>query len=112
MEMEPPTTIDQVLGKKFIKKKSYLADKEKETLYIVEECNTDEFSTCKFVLLFYSAGWCPPCEQFLQVLKDFYSEVNIDQKLIEVLYVSSDKNEDEFKKTYAKMPWLSVTYNN
>ena len=29
------------LGNKFIRKKTYLGDKEKETLYIVEECNTE-----------------------------------------------------------------------
>ena len=59
MEM---TKIDQVVGKKFIRKKSYLGEKEKETLYIVEECTHEEFSGCKYVLLFFSAGWCPPCE--------------------------------------------------
>ena len=32
-----PTEIDQVIGKKFLKKKSILGDKERETLYIVEE---------------------------------------------------------------------------
>ena len=64
------------------------------------------------MLLFYSAGWCPPCEQFLQVLKDFYSEVNIDKKMIEVFYVSKDKSEDEFKKNYAKMPWITVPFSN
>lgn len=64
------------------------------------------------MLLFFSAGWCPPCEQFLQVIKDFYSEVNIDQKTIEVIYVSSDKTETDFKETYAKMPWLTVPYSN
>lgn len=81
-------------------------------MYIVEECGLEEFHGCKYVLLFFSAGWCPPCEQFLQVIKDFYSEVNIDQKLIEVLYISSDKTEADFKETYAKMPWMTVSYSN
>jgi thiol-disulfide isomerase/thioredoxin len=99
--------IDQVIGKKFLKKKSILGEKERETLYIVEECNCEEFSSCKYVLLFFSAGWCPPCEQFLQVLKDFYSEVNIDEKTVEVVYISADKKEQDFKDTYAKMPWLT-----
>ena len=89
-----------------------MGEKERETLYIVEDCGLEEFHGCKYVLLFFSAGWCPPCEQFLQVIKDFYSEVNIDQKLIEVLYISSDKAESEFKETYAKMPWLTVPYSN
>jgi len=40
------TEIEQVIGKKFLKKKSILGDKERETLYIVEECNTEEFKGC------------------------------------------------------------------
>ena len=95
-----------------MKKKSILGDKERETLYIVEECNCEEFKGCQYVLLFFSAGWCPPCEQFLQVLKDFYSEVNIGGKIVEVLYISADKKEQDFKETYAKMPWLTYQYNN
>ena len=105
-------SIEHVIGKKFIKKKSTLGEKERETYYVVEECNIDEFSTCKYVLLFFSAGWCPPCEQFVQVLKDFYHEINIDQKLIEVVYVSCDKQDEEFKKTYAKMPWITFPFSN
>ena len=109
---EETTSIEQIIGKKFIRKKAILGEKERESLYIVEECNPEEFAGCKYILLFFSSGWCPPCEQFLQVLKDFYSEVNIDKKVIEVFYVSRDKSEDEFKKSYAKMPWITVPFNN
>ena len=106
------TKIDQVVGKKFIRKKSYLGEKEKESLYIVEGCDHEEFAQCRYVLLFFSAGWCPPCEQFLQVLKDFYSEVNIDQHIIEIIYVTGDKSEQDFKETYAKMPWFTYPFND
>ena len=50
--------------------------------------------------------------QFTQVLKDFYHEVNIDGKVIEVLYISFDKNEADFKEAYAKMPWLTYRFEN
>ena len=86
-------SIEQVVGKTFLKKKSFLGEKEKETLYAVQECNPEEFAGTKYVLLFFSAGWCPPCEQFQQLLKDFYNEVNIDGKIIEIIYVSHDKSE-------------------
>ena len=101
-----------MIGNKFTRKKSHLGDKEKETLHIVEECNLDQIADCQFVLLFFSAGWCAPCEQFLQVLKDFYSEVNLSEKIIEILYVSSDRGEQDFKDTYAKMPWITVPFSN
>ena len=109
---EPPSTIQNVIGKEFIRKKQVLSDKERETRCIFEPCGVEEFEGCKYVLLFFSAGWCPPCEQFLQVLKDFYSEVNIEEKKIEVFYVSSDKSKTEWEESYAKMPWITVKYDN
>jgi len=93
MESTSSQTIDSLIGNRFIRKKSHLGDKEKEMLYIVEECHLDQVAECKFVLLFFSAGWCAPCEQFLQVLKDFYSEVNLTEKVVEILYVSCDNDE-------------------
>lgn len=110
--MESGLSIESTIGNKFIRKKSYLGDKEKETLYITEECNLEQISECKFVLLFFSAGWCAPCEQFLQVLKDFYSEVNLTEKVVEILYVSCDRDEVGFKESYAKMPWITVPFSN
>ena len=110
--MSQVTTLQGLIGSKFIKKKSYLGDKEKETLYIVEDCYIDQFESKTFVLLFFSAGWCAPCEQFLQVLKDFYSEVNLTERQVEILYVSCDSDEQGFKESYAKMPWLTVPFNN
>ena len=109
----PETHIIDVLGKKFLKKKSSLTDRQRETKYSVEECDiTIETAGCKFVLLFFSAGWCHPCNEFLQVLKDFYNEVNIDSKQVEVVYVSSDNDESGFKETYAQMPWLTYSFSN
>ena len=45
-------------------------------------------------------------------MKDFYNEINIDSKQIEIFYVSSDKSDQEFKDAYAKMPWMTVQYSN
>ena len=41
MEARQTITIDSLIGSKFIRKKSYLGDKEKEMLYIVEECHLE-----------------------------------------------------------------------
>ncbi|MFN9904344.1 MAG: thioredoxin-like domain-containing protein, partial [bacterium] len=72
----------------------------------------EEFQNCRFVLIFFSAGWCFPCQNFLQILKDFYCEVNLEQKIIEIVYVSADKSEPEFKESYAKMPWITYPFSS
>ena len=109
----PETHLEDLLGRKLIKKRSNLTDKDRETKFITEECDLTEIgSDAKFVLLFFSAGWCYPCNDFMQVLKDFYSEVNIDSKQIEIVFVSSDNDEASFKESYAKMPWLTFPYSS
>lgn len=63
------TLAKELGGTELIRKKSTLNEKERETIYRTENVKfTDDFFTnqdLKYVLLFFSAGWCPPCEQFL-----------------------------------------------
>ena len=71
--------IETLLGENFLKKKS-LNDKEKDNVFVTEECHMDEIkqAPCKFVGLLFSANWCPPCKCFLDILKEFYFDANID----------------------------------
>ena len=78
-----------------------------------EDCTPDEFkNTHKYLAIFFSASWCPPCQTFVRILKEFYAEVNIDSKQCEVLYVSLDKNQNDFAEDYAQMPWLAVPFTD
>jgi len=54
----------------------------------------------------------PPRRTFLGLLKEFYSEVNIDYKQCEVLYVPLDKTEAKFEESYGAMPWLAIPYSD
>lgn len=107
-----PESIEFLVGSSFLRKKGQ-TEKERETQYSVEECGSEDFKhTHLYLALFFSAAWCPPSESFLKMLKEFYSEVNIDSKQCEILYVSLDHNEDEFKDHYAHMPWLAIPYTD
>lgn len=93
-------------------KKKGTTDKDKETLYLTEETTIDDFIDSKFIAFYFSAYWCPPCRNFLGMLKDFYNEVNIDARQCEIIYVSDDKNEKEFQTHYAMMPWYAFPFGD
>lgn len=77
---------------------------------MTEDCGIEEIKAAKFVAILFSANWCPPCKNFLTVLKDFYNEVNAEQKNCEILYVPMDQTEEDFKEHYSQMPWLSIPF--
>ena len=48
---------------------------------------------------------CPPCKRFSPVLIDFYNACKDD---MEVVFVSSDRDDKSFGDYFAKMPWLAM----
>jgi nucleoredoxin len=61
----------------------------------------------KFVGLYFSAGWCPPCRAFTPHLVEFR---NAHSEEFEVVFVSFDKSNMEKQKYIRKndMPWPSL----
>jgi nucleoredoxin len=47
---------------------------------------------------------CPPCRSFTPLLTDFY---NANKDDLEIIFVSSDRDEDSFSQYFGKMPWLA-----
>ena len=68
--------------------------------------------SAKLVGIYFSAHWCPPCRGFTPVLADFYNKVNKDGKVFEVVFVSCDRSEDQFKEYFKEMPWLAVPFGD
>jgi len=64
----------------------------------------------KVVGLYFSAHWCPPCRGFTPVLAEKYKEVQAAGKNFEIVFVSSDRDEDSFKEYFNDMPWLALPY--
>lgn len=64
--------------------------------------------------ILYENSWCPPCKAFTPKLVEFYETLNKKKdakkkgKLLEIIYVSSDKYLEEFEEYYTKMPWLAI----
>lgn len=63
----------------------------------------------KIVGIYFSAHWCPPCRGFTPMLAEFYNKHHKSQNF-EVIFVSSDQDEESFNQYYAEMPWLALSF--
>lgn len=65
----------------------------------------------KVLGLYFSAHWCPPCRAFTPVLANFYRTLRAAGRTdFEIVFVSSDRSEAEFREYAGSMPWLSLDY--
>jgi len=72
--------------------------------------NTTQLS-CKIVALYFSAHWCPPCRAFTPVLRQLYMD-SLKKQGIEIIFVSSDRDQAAFNGYYGDMPWLAIPFDN
>ncbi len=66
----------------------------------------------KTVALYFSAHWCPPCRMFTPHLVDAYNELAAQNKMFEIVFVSSDRSEEAmyaYMEEY-DMDWLAVPF--
>jgi len=63
----------------------------------------------KYVGLYFSASWCPPCRMFTPLLKQFYDKYGAEKGL-ELVFVSSDKEEGSFKEYFSHMSWYALPF--
>jgi len=62
----------------------------------------------KHVLIYFSAHWCPPCRQFTPMLAKTYQNLKNKNIPFEVIFISWDRTEDQFREYFAQMPWKSL----
>jgi len=60
---------------------------------------------------YFSAHWCPPCRKFTPILAEAYKTWQKEGYSIDIIFVSSDRDLDEFKEYYNEMPWLAIHKN-
>lgn len=66
--------------------------------------------TGKYVALYFSARWCPPCQGFTPVLSEFYQKAKAAGKDWEVIFCSSDRDQSAFDGYFGKMPWSALPF--
>lgn len=68
----------------------------------------------KYLMLYFSAHWCPPCRGFTPKFAEWYnnnkSKMDGTDKSFEVAFVSSDRDEKAFDDYWGEQPWLALPY--
>lgn len=62
------------------------------------------------VALYFSAHWCPPCRTFTPKLAETYKGLAAAGRSFEVVFVSSDRGQNEFDGYFQEMPWLALPF--
>jgi len=63
----------------------------------------------KALALYFSAHWCPPCRGFTPQLAEWYKK-DLQNKGLEVIFVSSDRDQGAFDEYFAEQPWLAMDF--
>jgi nucleoredoxin len=69
----------------------------------------------KYIGLYFSAHWCPPCRAFTPKLVKFYEQFKSNHPSahdFELVFISSDRSSAEAAKYYSGMPWLMLPYSD
>ena len=65
----------------------------------------------KVVAVYFSAHWCPPCRAFTPTLIKAYEAAKAAGLPFELVFVSSDEDEEGFDEYTKDMPWPSVKFS-
>lgn len=73
--------------------------------------STDSLLNGKIVGIYFSAHWCPPCRGYTPELIKFYNDLKSKGVDFEIVFVSSDKDDDSFTSYSSTMPWYCLPYS-
>merc|ERR1712159_703156 len=62
--------------------------------------------------LYFSAHWCPPCRGFTPVLSKKYLQLKDAGKKVEIVFLSSDRDQASFDSYHAEMSFLALPFAN
>ena len=71
-----------------------------------------------YIGVYFAAHWAPESEQFTPLLVRSYSTIHNkmrdrqDHRHWDIIYVSSDRTQEEFDAVFAEMPWKALPFND
>jgi len=64
----------------------------------------------KYLMLYFSAHWCPPCRRFTPKLSEFYKKLKAKRSDFEMVFVSSDQDEETFNEYFDTMSFCALPF--
>jgi thiol-disulfide isomerase/thioredoxin len=83
--------------------------------YKGEECDLDINTFLKYSVIgiLFTGSWCPPAREFLIQLESLYKEINKNEKVFEIIQISSEKTEKNYNENRNEnRPWLYLPFND
>ena len=77
-----------------------------------KKLTADDLKALDAFALYFSAHWCPPCRAFTPRLVSTYNQLKRKNVNTEFIFVSSDREESEFKEYYNEMPWATLPFKD
>jgi hypothetical protein len=59
---------------------------------------------------YFSAQWCPPCQQFTPLLAAKYRDIIKSGKQFEIVFVSSDRSQGDADACFKDLPWKALPF--
>lgn len=103
--------LSAVIGNKFVAKRG-TSEREREVATLTDEVTTEYFEGTRFIGLLFSAEWAAPCKTMLKLLRNFYSDINLDERLFEVILVPADQKKEQKIEHFSTMPWTSLPFGD
>jgi len=66
----------------------------------------------KYLMLYFSASWCPPCRAFTPKLSKAYTKLKSLHDNVELVFVSSDRDEESFNGYHKKMSFPALPFEH
>lgn len=71
---------------------------------------TTKLKETEVIALFFSAEYCPHCIKYKEILAKAYDNLKSLNKSFEIIFISHDRDLENFRKHYSDMDYLAMPY--